>query len=201
MYLKVTRQGEPVQVLPLTEGSHVVGTQDGADVRLEHRDLSLKQAIIHVEGGRATASSVEGTPGLRFRGARVAALELSEGVEFRVGPFLVTLTHEAAARPAAVNGNGAGHSNGASDREDDAPLSSISTPASPSPEGASVDTPSPDSSPAEEVFAFAAPDAEDAEEAMDDLGSYLNVELEQHAKDDDRFLVILFDNDSRYSSD
>ncbi|MBM3308098.1 MAG: SpoIIE family protein phosphatase [Candidatus Eisenbacteria bacterium] len=59
--------------LELRDGDQVVGRAPESDIRLEHRSVSRRHALVSVAGGRVTVTDLGSRNGTRVDGARIAA--------------------------------------------------------------------------------------------------------------------------------
>lgn len=100
--LDILRKGEVVRQVPLSRARMVLGSEEGADLRLKHPAIAIRHVAIEIVQGRyIEAENLAGEGRVLLAGQSVTRARLREGDELDLGPVILKLVFERKkARPA-----------------------------------------------------------------------------------------------------
>jgi len=90
------REGRPGSIHELGLGSHTLGRVAGADVVLDHADVSRHHAELEVTFDGATIRDLDSKNGVLVDGRKVAQAQLDDGSRFAFGELILVLEHPGA---------------------------------------------------------------------------------------------------------
>ena len=88
---------------PLNEGENRIGRVVENEIVLKDRSISRRHAVVRNENGACVIEDIGSHNGIEINGTKVQSCELSHGLEFRLGDFLMLYTDEAPGSQALIN--------------------------------------------------------------------------------------------------
>lgn len=98
------RRGQQVQTAPLVGNQVVLGTHEGADIRIEDPFVSRRHASLRVlPDGRVRVTDLDSTNGTLVNGHRIEARILEAGDEIRLGEAAIRIFQLGTDAPSALH--------------------------------------------------------------------------------------------------
>lgn len=93
--IDILRKGEVVRAVPLTRTRLVLGSEEGADLRLKHPAIAVRHLLLEIVQGRyVEAENLAGEGRVLLAGQPVTRARLREGDEVDLGPVVLRLVFE-----------------------------------------------------------------------------------------------------------